>query len=125
MHVAGDLPAVRFDRDALLQVLFNLVDNAMKYAKASDRRTVELEARRDGDAVTVAVRDFGPGVARAHLERVFEPFYRGESELTRTTKGTGIGLALVKELGERMGAAVSGANADGGGFRVRLAFPVA
>jgi signal transduction histidine kinase len=97
----------------------------MKYAKSSDRRTVELEARREGDAVLVAVRDFGPGVARAHLERVFEPFYRGESELTRTTKGTGIGLALVKELAERMGAAVSGANADGGGFRVRLAFPVA
>jgi signal transduction histidine kinase len=125
VRVAGDLPAVRFDRDALLQVLFNLVDNAMKYAKSSDRRTVELEARREGDAVMVAVRDFGPGVARAHLEHVFEPFYRGESELTRTTKGTGIGLALVKELAERMGAAVSGANADGGGFRVRLAFPVA
>jgi signal transduction histidine kinase len=125
VRVADDLPAVRFDRDALLQVLFNLVDNAMKYAKSSDRRTVELEARREGDAVLVAVRDFGPGVARAHLERVFEPFYRAESELTRTTKGTGIGLALVKELAERMGAAVSGANADGGGFRVRLAFPVA
>ncbi len=124
VRVANDLPAVRFDRDALLQVLFNLVDNAMKYAKSSDRRTVELEARREGDAVAVAVRDFGPGVARAQLERVFEPFYRGESELTRTTKGTGIGLALVKELAERMGAAVSGANADGGGFRVRLAFPV-
>jgi signal transduction histidine kinase len=125
VRVASDLPAVRFDRDALLQVLFNLVDNAMKYAKSSNRRTVELEARREGDAVLVAVRDFGPGVARAHLERVFEPFYRGESELTRTTKGTGIGLALVKELAERMGAVVSGANADGGGFRVRLAFPIA
>jgi signal transduction histidine kinase len=125
VSVADDLPAVRFDRDALLQVLFNLVDNAMKYAKSSSDRTVELEARRDGEAVTVAVRDFGPGVARAHLERVFEPFYRGESELTRTAKGTGIGLALVKELAERMGAAVSGANADGGGFRVRVAFPVA
>lgn len=124
VRVADDLPAVRFDRDALLQVLFNLVDNAMKYARGSSCRTVELEARREGEAVTVAVRDFGPGVARAHLERVFEPFYRGESELTRTTKGTGIGLALVKELAERMGAAVSGANADGGGFRVRLAFPV-
>jgi signal transduction histidine kinase len=124
VRVADDLPAVRFDRDALLQVLFNLVDNAMKYAKGSRDRTVELEARREGEAVTVAVRDFGPGVARAHLERVFEPFYRGESELTRTTKGTGIGLALVKELAERMGAAVTGANAEGGGFRVRLAFPV-
>jgi signal transduction histidine kinase len=125
VRVAEDLPAVRFDRDALLQVLFNLVDNAMKYARASELRTIELEARRDGDAVSVAVRDFGPGVSRVHLDRVFEPFYRGESELTRTTRGTGIGLALVKELAERMGAAVSGANAEGGGFCVRLAFPLA
>ena len=68
------------------------------------------------------MRDFGPGVASAHLEHVFEPFYRGESELTRTTKGTGIGLALVRELAQRMGAAVSGANAEGGGFCVRLLF---
>jgi len=124
VRLAPELPVVRFDRDALLQVLFNLVDNAMKYARSSERRIVELEAIRHGDAVTVAVRDFGPGVSRSHLDRVFDPFYRGESELTRTTKGTGIGLALVKELAERMGAAVSGANADGGGFQVRLVFPI-
>jgi signal transduction histidine kinase len=124
VDIAPDLPAVRFDRDALLQVIFNLVDNAMKYAKGSAQNRIELEARRDGDAVIVSVRDFGPGVSHAHLGHVFEPFYRGESELTRNTKGTGIGLALVKELAERMGASVGCANADDGGFRVRLVFPV-
>ena len=125
VSVEPDLPAVRFDRDALLQVLFNLVDNAMKYAKTSDTRRIEIAAARDaeGDGVGVSVRDFGPGVPPGHQARIFEPFYRGESELTRTTKGTGIGLALVKELAERMGAAVQGANAADGGFRVRLAFP--
>ena len=66
-----------------------------------------------------------PGVPGSQLSRIFEPFYRGGDERTRTTKGTGIGLALVKDLSERMGAAVSGANADGGGFRVRLLFPAA
>jgi len=61
--VEPDLPPVRFDRDALLPVLFNLVDNAMKYAGAGTRRCVVLEARRGGDDVEISVRDFGPGVS--------------------------------------------------------------
>jgi signal transduction histidine kinase len=125
LEVEADLPAVRFDRDALLQVLFNLVDNAMKYARAARDRSIALEARRRGAGVLVSVRDYGPGVSGGHLARIFEPFYRGGDERTRTTRGTGIGLALVKDLSERMDAAVSGANADGGGFCVRLVFPVA
>ena len=116
------LPAVRFDRDALLQVLFNLVDNAMKYARPAELAEVVLEARGGDHQVLVGVRDFGPGVDRRHLARIFEPFYRVEAELTRSAKGTGIGLALVKELGQAMGASVTGANAEGGGFRVLLAF---
>ena len=125
VEVDDALPAVRFDRDALLQVLYNLVDNAMKYARSAGDKKIVIEAREERGAVRVAVRDFGPGVARGQLEHLFEPFYRAESELTRHTKGTGIGLALVKELAERMGAIVSGANAEGGGFRVGLVFPVA
>jgi signal transduction histidine kinase len=120
--VDPDLPPVRYDRDALLQVLFNLVDNAVKYARRAPARRVLLEARRSASGVELSVRDFGPGVAGRHLSRIFEPFYRGEDELTRSATGTGIGLALVRELAERMGAAVRGANAPGGGFQVCLAF---
>ena len=120
--VDSELPPVRYDRDALLQVLFNLVDNAMKYARHAPARRVLLEARRSAAGVELSVRDFGPGVPGRHLSRIFEPFYRGEDELTRSAKGTGIGLALVRELAERMGAAVRGANAEDGGFRVCLAF---
>ncbi|MEE8580531.1 MAG: HAMP domain-containing sensor histidine kinase, partial [Myxococcota bacterium] len=122
VQIEAELPALRFDRDALLQVLFNLVDNAMKYAADSTQREVVLEARREGERIAVSVRDYGPGVAKRHLAQLFEPFYRAESELTRSAKGTGIGLALVRELAEQMGAVVSGQNAEGGGFRVELAF---
>jgi signal transduction histidine kinase len=125
LEIEDNLPAVRFDRDALLQVLFNLVDNAMKYAHAARERAIALEARRKGAGILVSVRDHGPGVPGRHLSRIFEPFYRGGDERTRTTRGTGIGLALVKDLSERMGAAVSGGNADGGGFCVRIVFPAA
>ena len=122
LRVEADLPSVRFDRDALLQVLFNLVDNALKYARAAADKRIVLEARRGDGGVEVAVRDFGPGVEARHLSRVFEPFFRGEDERTRTTKGTGIGLALVKELADHMGAAAHCANAPEGGFRVAIAF---
>jgi signal transduction histidine kinase len=117
-----DLAPVRYDRDALLQVLFNLVDNAIKYAREAPRRMISLECRRRDGGVVVLVRDRGPGVAQRHLTRLFEPFFRGETELTRRTKGTGIGLALVKGLVERMDAGISGRNAEGGGFEVSIDF---
>jgi signal transduction histidine kinase len=123
VQVEEGLPEVRYDRDAVLQVVFNLVDNALKYAQGARDRSVELSLRRAEGGVALGVRDRGPGVPSQHLSKVFEAFYRGEDELTRTTKGTGIGLALVRGLAERMGAAVSARNAAGGGFAVVLRFP--
>ena len=120
-----DLPPVRYDRDALLQVLFNLVDNAIKYAREAPQRLISLECRRRDGGVAVLVRDRGPGVAPRHLTQLFEPFFRGETELTRRTKGSGIGLALVKGLVERMDAGISGRNAEGGGFEVSIDFRAA
>lgn len=123
--VARDLASVRFERDALFQVLLNLVDNALKYARRAVEREITIECRRCGAGVVVAVRDHGPGVAPRHLGRIFEPFHRGEDELVRTTQGTGLGLALVESLVARMGGAVSGRNAPGGGFEVRVELPAA
>ncbi len=113
-----DLPQVRYDRDALIQVIFNLLDNALKYSRKAERKEIVLSCRAEGDGVALAVTDFGPGVAREHLAKIFEPFYRGENELTRTSKGTGIGLALVRGLVERMGGHVGGRNLGAGGFEV-------
>jgi signal transduction histidine kinase len=120
LDVEPGLPAARFERDALLQVLFNLVDNAVKYANGSARREIVLRAARDGDRVVIAVRDHGPGVPAAHLGKIFEPFYRGERELTRRSKGTGLGLALVRGLADGMAATVHGRNAEDGGFEVEV-----
>ena len=123
LEIEPDLPPVRFERDALLQVLWNLVDNGIKYAARAHPREIAIECRRHGDGVVLAVRDHGPGVPSRELSRIFEPFHRGEEELVRTTQGTGLGLALAKSLIERMGGAVGGANATGGGFEVRIALP--
>jgi signal transduction histidine kinase len=115
-----DLPPVRIERDALAQILFNLVENALKYARGATDKVVTVSAVEQDGRVTLAVSDRGPGVPERRLGKIFEPFYRGEDELTRETQGSGIGLALVKGLAERMGASVSARNLPNGGFSVAL-----
>ena len=104
----------------LHQVLLNLVDNAVKFSTESEDRRVTVQALTEDRLVIVKVRDRGPGIPRAQLTRVMEPFFRGERELTRTTKGTGIGLALVDGLMRRMGGRVSLRNHPQGGLEVTL-----
>ncbi len=120
LEVDGGLPQVAFDRDALQQLLFNLIDNALKYARTAERKEILVRCLEVDGAVVLRVRDYGPGVARAHQPHLFEAFYRGEDELTRKTKGTGIGLALVRGLAEEMGAHVSARNHPDGGFEVEI-----
>ncbi len=103
-----------------MHVLFNLVDNAVKYADGAATKEIALGCRRDGDGVRLTVRDHGPGVPASNLRRIFEPFYRAEDELTRRQKGTGLGLALVRGLADEMGARVSGRNLPEGGFEVEI-----
>ena len=111
---------MRVDRDALTQILVNLVDNGIKFAVDSPRKRLVIGAVGFGDGVQLTVRDHGPGVPATQLTEVFEPFFRGERELTRRTRGTGIGLALVQGLCERMGAQLSARNHPEGGFEVTL-----
>ena len=92
------------DSDAFTQVMINLVDNAVKFFNAANidddqRRKIELDFICPGvDKIQLLVRDFGPGISLARQNKIFELFYRCGNELTRTTPGTGIGLALVKQL---------------------------
>ncbi|MEM1178527.1 MAG: HAMP domain-containing sensor histidine kinase [Acidobacteriota bacterium] len=126
IEIDDDGPAEAvYDRDALSQVLFNLVDNALKYAKDAAQKVITVRSRNIGPHVEVSVGDRGPGVPRQQLRNVFEPFFRGENEMTRTTKGTGIGLSLVRSLIEPMGGTVRGRNRDGGGFLVEIKLPAA
>jgi two-component system phosphate regulon sensor histidine kinase PhoR len=125
VDVASDLPPVRYERDAVLQVIFNLVDNAVKYARGAASNRITLACRRDEHGVRLTIRDNGRGVPARHLRRIFEPFFRGETELTRRSKGSGLGLALVRGLALRMGARVDGRNIPDGGFEVAVVFPPA
>ena len=103
LQIADDL-AVKADPKALDQILVNLLDNAVKYTKASGH--VWVAAREDAGHVRIEVRDDGPGIADKHRARVFERFYRADPSRSREAGGTGLGLSIVKHLAESMGGSV-------------------
>ena len=110
------------DVDCATQIFINLVDNALKFSASAADKKIELAARRQSDgSVLMTVRDYGPGVPKTQLKKIFELFYRVENELTRDTVGTGIGLALVRQLAAAMGARVDVRNCEPGAeFRVEF-----
>jgi signal transduction histidine kinase len=124
--VRNDAPegtAVVVDLDCAAQIFINLVDNALKFSASAAVKKVEIVARRNSDgAVLLTVRDYGPGVPKTQLKKIFELFYRAENELTRETVGTGIGLALVRQLAAAMGARVDARNCEPGA-ELRVEFP--
>lgn len=113
---------VMVDRDCFTQILINLVDNAIKFSSKSATRAVDISARLSGsDEVVIAVRDYGPGVPSNQMKKIFRLFYRLETELTRETVGTGIGLALVHQQVQAMGGKVDVLNREPGAeFSVTL-----
>jgi signal transduction histidine kinase len=90
------LPSAFLDADAIRQALNNLIDNGVKYSGSS--REVVVRSFRENAHIVIAVQDFGIGLAPEEAGKVFDRFYRGGGELTRSVKGTGLGLTLVKQI---------------------------
>lgn len=101
------------DRAALEQVVSNLLTNAVKFSPEGSR--IKLRASRHEDRIRVSVEDEGPGVMPAEREQIFERFYRGSSDLARTTRGAGIGLSVVADLVNRMGGTIHVEQSPAGG----------
>jgi len=118
---AGADLGVRADPERLGQCLTNLVENALRYAPAPT--PVELAVERRGDSVVLRVRDHGPGVAPEEREGIFQLFRRGSAAPLASVSGSGIGLAMVRLLMERMGGSVEVADAPGGGADFQLLLP--
>jgi two-component system phosphate regulon sensor histidine kinase PhoR len=114
---------VMLDRDALTQILMNLVDNSLKFSRDCTPRRIEIQIQNDATHLSLEVRDFGPGMPESVRARAFDIFYRAEDELTRRTTGTGIGLALVKHLADQMHAQIEILPATPG-TKVRLRWPI-
>ena len=116
---SGQRIVIEGDPLALKRMVANLVDNAVKYGKRA-RGRVFAEA---GQAI-IEIEDEGPGIAAGEMERVFDPFYRGEPSRSRETGGTGLGLAVVRSIARAHGGDVSLRNREGGGLTARVSLPL-
>ncbi len=119
--VEPDLPLVSVDRDAMAQVVLNLLHNAVKYT-GEDKR-IRLRARRAGRNVAIEVVDNGPGVRSHDRKKIFERFYRGDNLLSRRTEGTGLGLAIAKKIVEAHGGRIELDTKMGEGSTFRVIIP--
>jgi two-component system sensor histidine kinase KdpD len=120
IDLAPDLPMLRTDYLLLEQTLFNLLDNAAKYAPPGSR--VLIRGRRDGGSVMVEIVDDGPGIPPQDLDRIFDKFYRVHAQ-DRQRAGTGLGLAICRGFIEALGGTISAGNrhdGDGAIFTLRL-----
>jgi signal transduction histidine kinase len=112
---------VRTDRDALEQILLNLLDNAIKYAAGGGRLQVDMAG--DRQRIRLRLRDFGPGIPASHRERIFEKFHRVDASLTAERQGSGLGLSIARQLAEGLGGGLRYLPAEGGGSCFELILP--
>ena len=118
-EIAGELPNVSINADRMLQVLKNVVENAVEFSKSGE--TVMLRVRKDDNgaaAVVCTVADRGPGFRQDDLPHVFEPFF------TRRAGGSGLGLAIVQKIVGEHGGTIAARNAKEGGGVVEIRLPV-
>ena len=123
MRVAGSLPLLKLDAVLFEQVLFNLLDNAAKYAPP--HTSISIQTWRDDHAACLQILDEGRGIADDDAERIFEKFYRA-SKGDRVRAGTGLGLAISRGFVEAMGGTISAGNRSdrqGAVFTIRLPIP--
>ncbi len=110
------------DPDAMNQVFGNLIENAVKYGKSGKR--IQVGARQLENQIEFFVKDFGPGIASEHLERIFERFYRVDKARSREAGGTGLGLAIVKHIVQAHGGSIRAESELGSGTSFLFTLPV-
>jgi signal transduction histidine kinase len=118
---AEELPAIRADRDAIAVLLWNLLDNAVKYSPG--RPAVWVETKREGQTVYIAVRDRGFGIERGEQDRVFEKFVRGAAAQKSNIQGTGIGLSIARHIVRAHGGDIRLESVPGEGSTFTIAWP--
>jgi signal transduction histidine kinase len=118
-----DGPRLRADRDAIAQVLVNLVQNAVKYSPEGS--PVRVTAGKRSGRGFIAVADRGRGIARRDHRRIFESFYRADDLLARGTEGTGLGLAIARRIVDAHRGAIEVESEPGQGSTFTVWLPLA
>lgn len=120
--IDSNLPAVPVDREAIARALVNLVNNALKYS--SEEKFLGVKLYRDNGVVKLEVADHGIGIARRDQARIFEKFYRAGDPLVHNTKGSGLGLSLVRHITQAHGGEIAVESIPGRGSKFILSLPL-
>ncbi len=110
------------DQDLLLQLVLNLLDNALKYTPAGG--SIQTSCALDGAEAVISVKDSGRGIAPEHLERIFDRFYRVERARSRADGGAGLGLSISRWIAEAHGGSLSVVSEVGAGSRFTVRLPL-
>jgi signal transduction histidine kinase len=117
-----NIPAMVVDREAISRSLLNLVNNALKYSQ--DNRYIAVSLFRDNGSVKLQVLDHGMGIPQGEQEKIFEKFYRVGDPLVHNTKGSGLGLSLVRHIVQAHGGTVGVNSTPGEGSKFTIALPL-
>ena len=121
--IDASIPAVRVDREAIARALVNLVNNALKYS--ADEKFLGVKLYRANDSLKLEVVDRGIGITRREQSKIFEKFYRTGDPLVHNTKGSGLGLSLVRHITQAHGGEVEVESTPGKGSKFILSLPLA
>jgi two-component system phosphate regulon sensor histidine kinase PhoR len=122
LDVPPDLPKLEADESRLQEVIYNLLDNAVKYSPAGS--LISLQAAVSGDRMRISVADQGIGIREADLPRIFERFYRADKGRSRELGGTGLGLSIVKHIAQLHGGTAEAESEPGKGTTISVLLPV-
>src|SRR4029077_10371118 len=120
--VSPSLPVIQADPTRLQEILYNLLDNAVKYSHPGGK--IRLEATHRDHAVEINVSDTVIGIPDADLPRIFERFYRADKARSRELGGTGLGLSIVKHIAQMHGGTVNAESTAGHGTTIRVSLPI-
>jgi signal transduction histidine kinase len=121
-RIDSNLPAVRVDREAIARALVNLVNNALKYS--TDEKFLGVKLYRENGVLKLEVADRGIGIARRDQAKIFEKFYRTGDPLVHNTKGSGLGLSLVRHITQAHGGEIAVESTPGKGSKFTLTLPL-
>jgi two-component system phosphate regulon sensor histidine kinase PhoR len=122
LNFPGNLPRLSADETRLQELIYNLLDNAVKYSKPGG--TVFLRAEPAGDSVRISVADQGIGIPENDLPRIFERFYRADKSRSSEQSGTGLGLSIVKHIAQLHGGRVEAESELGKGTTISVVLPI-
>jgi signal transduction histidine kinase len=121
IKISDDIPPIKIDKDALSQAIYNLLDNAIKFS--ADKKGIEIIVKREKENLVIQVKDDGIGIPQGERDKIFEKFYQGKNALKYSSRGTGLGLTLVKHTAEAHGGKISVQSQEDQGSTFSLILP--